>query len=277
MDSKKKGQELNQLSKILFDQAANNFYWSKAVNLLVGIIGIFANFYANDDLERYITAVVIFLLVMLAFWLNFQYEEDYDRAETMRRQSILTEGLGWSINQTLFRDWKSRLSKEILAKVKVPREDGYYETTERSGPKKLLEMTNESASFTKMLYIKIRAILFGLFILGALSTFFLYIIFPLNLFPDDKILQIFYILYLVLPVVVATDLFNWILRLNRLISAIREIEKDFGTVEDSRIYNENEVLRLVYEYNCQVAMGIPIHPFMFKLWQDEIDKFWKER
>lgn len=39
----------------------------------------------------------------------------------------------------------------------------------------------------------------------------------------------------------------------------------------------DQVLRLVSEYNCRVACGIPIHPFLFKIWQNGISKLWEKR
>ncbi len=65
--------------------------------------------------------------------------------------------------------------------------------------------------------------------------------------------------------------------MNNLKSSILEIEKDMERLSENRIIKPEQVVRLVSEYNCQLACGFPIHNLLFQLWHDEIEVLWKHR
>jgi len=48
-------------------------------------------------------------------------------------------------------------------------------------------------------------------------------------------------------------------------------------LSNSERVDSEQVLRLVSEYNCHVACGLPIHNFVFKLCRNKIEKLWTKR
>jgi hypothetical protein len=82
---------------------------------------------------------------------------------------------------------------------------------------------------------------------------------------------------LMVPIGLTVDLFGRAHKLGTLILGIRDVEEDLERLCGTPDMEERQVMRLVSEYNCQVAMGIPIHNWVFKRWHDEIKEMWVER
>jgi hypothetical protein len=80
-----------------------------------------------------------------AYYLRLRFHNQYDLAETMRRQSVLTEALAWPIERVQATEWRRRAGRRILERFKLkPREADYYTTTQATGPARLVAMTLES-------------------------------------------------------------------------------------------------------------------------------------
>ena len=91
-------------------------------------------------------------LLVVGYYLRFSFESCYDVAETMRRQSVLSEGLGWPIARSQFNEWRQRAGGKLIKVAAAnPRPSDYYATGEITGPKRLAEMTFESLFWTKSL------------------------------------------------------------------------------------------------------------------------------
>jgi len=279
MDNQQQGEELNQLARLLFGRAANHWYLSILIETVAGIIGIIMSFFvsANDDI-RLLFALIGVVLFIYAYYLNISYEKKYNLAETMRRQSVFTEGLGWQITKTQFSIWKNRAGAKILKlfKFKV-RDEDYYATQESPGPKKLLEMTIESCFYTRNLYCKLKKILF----IGTVTSFALLlaliIISSFSSIPSQFHFILVYLAYLIFPLILSIDLTKWTFRLYEMNYSLEKIEEDLEKLEKDSDLNESKVMRLVSEYNCIVANGIPIHDQFFKYCHGYIDELWKSR
>jgi hypothetical protein len=275
MDNKQ-GEELNQLSRILFDRAVGLWGWSIALELAAGVFGIIASIAGTSLNQATIAAIAVAILLCLAYYLRFRYEGKYDIAETMRRQSVLSEALNWPISKAQFSEWKSRAGNRIIKKHhKLQRSKRYYETTEGLGPKKLAEMTYESAFWTKNLYIVIRGYFLSLLI-GVIVGFVLLI--SLSAIPyAEQNLRIYFVyaIYLFIPVLLAMDFIGIVIKSHRSISPLGEIEKHLEEIIHKDKLEIDEVMRLVSEYNCIVSAGIPIPKWLFKLHHDRIAKIWK--
>jgi hypothetical protein len=272
------GIELNQTARLLFDSAANNWYLNVLLQIIAGVLGVVAGLLTLDNSSKLIFAIVGFAILLYAYYLKNAFEEKYGRAETMRRQAAFTEGLGWSISDTLISELRRRAGRKIIQSVDAnPRSGDYYASKQATGPRRLLEMTIESAFYSRHLYANlatyIKILLVGSIILSFLVLSFL----PAKIIPNELSLQIAYTIYLILPILLTIDLWGSLNKLNRLKTTVFEIEEDMEELSHAKRLEPKQVLRLVSEYNCQVACGFPIHNWLFSLWHSEIDILWKKR
>jgi hypothetical protein len=278
MDSRQIGSELNQLSRILFDDAAGNWYAAAGVEIFAGILGAILSITGVSGDWALLGAIIGLALFGWAYYLRLRFEDKYDLAETMRRQSVLTEALGWPVERVQASEWRRSAGRKVAERFKVrPREEDYYTTPKPIGPGRLAEMTLESAFWTRHLYGKLRIIVWAIFI-GALIVSGLVISIPaFGVAPQGVALRIATAVYILLPVLLTIDLLGWAIRLGRLMASIRAVEVDLERLTNSGAMDTQQVLRLVAEYNCQVVSGFPIHPWIYRRWHDEIHELWTRR
>jgi len=278
MDNAKQGEELNQLSRLLFDTAANDWYLAIGIETLTALIGVGASLAILTNDWKLFLAIIGFILFIISYYLKLRFENTYDRAETMRRQSVITEALGWSIGQTQFSEWRLRAGKKILDMFKMKsRDKDYYATKKPEGSRRLLEMTTESAFFTRHLYCKLQRLVWLLFVIAVVFSIIVIGVSQFQFVSPNTRFFVVYGIYLLLPVMLTVDLLGLGLRLGRLSTSIKEVEEDLERLDKEKRINETQVMRLISEYNCQVTSGVPIHSFLFKLWHDEINELWIKR
>lgn len=278
MDNQKQGEQLNQFARFLFDEAANNFYLSLIIEVIAGLLAVVVNFIQMPEELSFVFAIIGFGLFAFSYYLRLKFDGQYDTAETMRRQSVFSEALDWPVNSVQFSDWKIRASKAAMQRISIEkRDDDYYATKANFGARKLLEMTAESAFYTRCLYTRLEGIITTLLVVSAIAVVVVFTLLPLSLIPDQIALRIAYIIYLLLPIILSIDLLGWKLKLSRLTKSIKETESDIERLLKERRIDEKQAMRLVAEYNCQVAYGFPIHNRLFRLWHDDIKKLWEEK
>ena len=278
MDNQEKGQQLNQFARFLFDEAANNFYLALIIEIAAGLLAVVVNFILLPELWSFIFAVMGFALLAYSYYLRLWFENQYDTAETMRRQSVISEALNWPISQVQFSDWKLRASKAAMQRMKLEkRSDDYYETKASFGARKLLKMTAESAFYTRCLYVNLQGLMTKILVGSITATVVVFTILPMSIIPNQLALRIAYIIYLLLPIVLSIDLLEWVQKLSRLSKSIKEVECDIERLVKKPQIDEKQAMRLVSEYNCQVSCGFPIHNWFFKKWHDGIHELWKNR
>lgn len=277
-DAIKQGKELGKLAKILFDRATTNFYTSIIIEIIAGGLGIVIGLTNIEDKAKVIFAVLGFLLLSIAYCFRVKFEEIYENAETMRRQSVLAIGLGWMIGKTQFSEWRLFAGKKAIKETEQnPLDSNYYASNEVVGAKRLLEMTQESAFWTKHLYCYLRTYLFIGFIL-AVILFISVLTFSASGYVQQGLaMKIVYITYLILPLILSLDILNWLLKLNRTINSIKNIENGLEAIEKENNFDEQQILRLVFEYNCQLTQGFPTPDMFFKLYHDDIQSLWDKR
>ncbi len=275
MDSQKQAAALNQLSRLLFDQAAFRWQLSLAIQLVAGVIGLVVSLYAPSTATSAGWALLVLVLLALSYWVRFLFEDSYDVAETMRRQSVLSEGLNWALSRAQFNEWKSRAGRKLLNSAATnPRPDDYYETQEASGPKRLAEMTFQSLFWTKNLYRKLQLYIGAfLFLVGAVLVTLL-LVSPLTNAAHETKLYIVYSIYLLVPVIISIDAVGLLVKLQRTITALCAIEPHIESLAHDASPPVAEVMRLVSEYNCSVSVGVPIPKWVFSRHHDEIEGYW---
>lgn len=278
MDDQKRGEELNQRSRLLFNVAANNWYLSQAIVATVGIGSGTLSYVQLSGTTKYLIATLAIGGTLVAYFLNLRFASQYDMAETMRRQSVLTEGLGYPIESTQFDVWRVRAGKRVEKRFHLePRDPTYYATEANHGPRRLVEMLEESAFYTRNLYMRLRSLI--LLILAPLVILLIgiLIIIPALGGTSPLTLGLANAVLVVIPIAVAADLLGSAMKLTRLISGIVDVETDVERLKKSDQITEAEALRLVFEYNCLTAAGYPVHNYLFSRWHGAIDRAWRER
>ena len=263
--------ELNQLSRLLFDKAAAFWQYSIAASFLASLVGIFASMAALGLKENATLAAVAAVILAISYYLRFSFEEIHGAAETMRRQSVLSEGLGWAIPRGQFNEWRQRAGSKILKAIAAnPRPDDYYETKSAKSAKRLAEMTFESVFWTKSLYRKMSSYLVTAMLAAVIISVGVLFVLPLLDLATTKRLFVVYFIYLAIPLFVSVDMLGLFLRLQRAISALTALSPNIETLANEQNPNSDQVLRLVAEYNCALAAGLPIPKWVFARHHNEI-------
>lgn len=278
MDDQKRGEELNQRSRFLFDAAAGNWYVGLGIDAVVGIGSAALSYTKLEGPVKYVLAATAIVLALFAYFLKLRFASQYDMAETMRRQSVLTEGLGYPIDATQFDVWKVRAGKRVDKRFSLePRDPDYYGTKAAYGPRRLIEMLEESAFYTRNLYMRLRGLLLLVLIPLVLLLVVILLVIPALGPASPLTLGLANAVLVIIPIAVTADLLGGVMRLNRLINGIVDVESDVARVKKSKNITEAEALRLVFEYNCLTALGYPIHNYLFQRWHPAIDKAWRGR
>ena len=267
---------LSQLARLLFNAAAEKWYAAAIIEFVAGFGGIALSLTnPSGKLGLGLVAVDVFVLIV-AYSLRLLGEDQHETAETMRRQSVFAEGLGWSVSTWQMDQWRQRVGKRIRKQAEnQPRPSDYYATQVNQGPSRLLEMTVESAFYTYHLYCRIRmwlgGALIGAFVLlMGLSVISVY----LSAHASELTSRI---LYAAVPVVITLDLVGWWLRLGRRITSLDRLQQGFEHLRQDNQVNAEQVLRLVAEYDNTVTSGIPILNWLFNRWHNEIASLWQKR
>lgn len=277
-DPRHLGAELNQLARLLFDAAANKWYLAAVLEVGAGLLAGVLAFLDLPGTGALIGAAIGTVLLIIAYILHLFYEDQQDVAETMRMRAAFIEGLGELVSQTQASKWREKAGPRIRQRAKQqPREADYYATKEPPSPKRLAEMTIESAFWTRTLYDKLqRLVWWGCGLSGAIFVI-VTLVSLTQLFPNSVEQAIARFLYSLIPVMISANFLGWGLRLGRLSSNIEKTEEDLDKMKDAPNLTDAQVLRLVAEYNRQTAIGFPIHNWLFKRWHNEISDLWKSR
>jgi hypothetical protein len=277
-ENRRQGEELNQLSRLVFRRATRFWYSAISIELAAGILGVGALIARPTQNWELLLAIVGFILFATAYYLKIVFDRRYEDAETMRRQSVLTEALNWPINRTQFSEWRLRAGRSLLREFEVEsRDPDYYETQAVTGPKRLTEMTIESAFYTRHLYIEARKGVWIIFAVAAILIVGFMALAALPALPPKSSFWVTYFIFALLPVLLSIDLLYWGIKLNRLIYSLCRIEEGLDRIKEEERTELPQVLRLVAEYNCQVVRGFPIPDWFFNRHHDTIKALWNKR
>lgn len=278
MDSRAQGEELSQLSRLLYDSAANKWYAAIGLEVAAGVMAAALGILEPPGDWALAGAFFGVGLIAVSYGLRLWFDAQYDAAETMRRQAVLTEGLDWPLDKLQTIEWLQKAGQRIRKRLKVqPRDPDYYATREPAGSARLAQMTVESAFYTRHLYEKLRFWMWVLFAGAALLSLLAILVALTRTIPDQIDVLVARTLYAIIPVVLSVNLLGWARRLGRSIAAIREVEADLERLQQDASLTEPRVMRLLSEYNCQVVGGFPIHAALFRRWRGEIRELWERR
>lgn len=274
----KRGGELSHLTEKLFERCSDEWHTSVILEMITGILMVLISELYLEHGLKLILALIGFCLFGVAYYLRFNSEDTFETAETMRRQAAFSEGLGWPINNHQFAEWKLRAGKKVLEKFKnTPRPNNFFATGENPGPRKLLQISLESCFWGRILYIKLRNIMWALFFLIAGVALAAIILSFLRVLPMAEEIKLVSSVLLLLPAILIFDILDWILKLYRLTESMKEIEIDMERLDAEKDVTESQVMRLVSEFNCEVSSGFPIHQKLYNHFHDEIQELWETR
>jgi hypothetical protein len=275
--SRREGEELSQLARLLFDSSANKWYAALLLEVVVGLVAAIAVIFELQGDAELVGAFLGVALLLVAHGLRLWADQQYDVAETMRRQSVFTEGMGWPLDSIQASEWRKKAGKRIRKSLKSEtRPVDYFATQSTIGPARLAEMTRESAFYTRHLYDHLRIWIWLLVGGAAIAAVTIISLALTRTISEDLDVQIARILYIIIPVLISINLVGWGFRLNRSVASIRQVETDLQRLLDSDDVEATQAVRLVSEYDCQVVSGIPIHNWLFSKWHDDIQELWQE-
>ncbi len=278
MNSRLRGEELSQLSRLMFDACSDKWYGAFGLEVFAGILALILDLSNLPSTLAFGGALVGLILLIIAYSLRLWFEDQFHSAETMRRQSVFTEALDWPLSSVQYSEWQRKAGKRIRVKLKVtPRESDFYETQQPIGAHRLAEMTAESAFYTRHLYLKLRWWVWALFIAAGFVFILVTLTTLVSPLPDNVRLLVAKALYSFITLVLSANLLGWVLKLGRLATTIQEVEEGLECLKSTSTVDVPQVMRLVSEYNCQVVDGIPIHSWLFLRWHDEIRDLWENR
>jgi hypothetical protein len=270
------GEELSKAARTLFNSAARKWYGAIALEVVAGVFAAVSGLFDLAPSYAVWSALLATVLLVCAYVLRLQYDHTYELAETMRRQSVLSEALDWPVSARQLSEWRRSIGKKIRLQVKATiRDPDYYDTKQAIGPARLAEMTFEAAFYTRQLYIKLRYCLIGLLTAACLLVALVVFTALTDVVPKTAGVLIATFLLSAAPIVLTLDLLGWVLRLGRLIAAICDVEDGLRDIITKGHLDQTEVLRLVSEYNCQVIGGFPIHNWLFSRWHNEVKELWE--
>jgi hypothetical protein len=267
---------LAHVAGLLFDSAATWWYRALGIEAGAAVLGGVIAWIAPTGQDAAMSTLVVVALLAAAYAMRLVAEGRQDTAQTMRRQAAFSEGLGWRIAPAQAEEWRRRAGNKLLRRADAsPRDDDYYATAAEAGPKRLAEMTRESAFYTRHLWLSMRTILIvalGVVAIAVGATGYLALALPAPAGVAGVIAQV---VATVVLLAIALDILGWVLRLGRQAHEIHQVEDGLDRAIEHAEPVLSDVVRLVAEYDCELVNSIPIHSTFFRWKHDDIRELWE--
>ncbi|GIW04294.1 MAG: hypothetical protein KatS3mg059_0914 [Thermomicrobiales bacterium] len=278
MDSRGEGEQLSQLSRLLFDAAASKWYWAAGLELLAGLLAAGLSMAEPTGDRALFGAGGGVALLGSAYVLRLRFADQYDTAETIRRHVVLSEAFGLPLDRVQASRWRQKAGQRLLKRLeKQPRDPDYYTTRAALGARRLAEMTAESAFYTRHLYAKLECLVWLLFASACIATLGVAFLALSRSVPESIDLMVARALSAFIPTALSINLLGWGLRLRRAVDSICDVESALERLlKSKKRLGDTEVLQIVSEYSCQVVSGFPIHACLFNRWHGEIQSLWQQ-
>jgi len=264
------------LANLLFDRAASLWYRSLAIEVVAAVAAGVLAFVNLTDVAAVVASLALVALLLVAYAMRLLSQDKDETAQTMRRQAALSEGLGWPIEPTQAEEWRRKVGADIRQKASSkPRADDYYTSAESASPRRMAEMTRESSFYTRHLWIAVRNwLVVGFVAVGGLLAAVV-IAALLDSSEPGADLVVAQVVSTAALLAITVDALGWSVRLTRKSNAVKEVERGLDRVLAQSDISETDVLRLLSEYDCELATSFPIHPWIFRRKHDEIRELWE--
>lgn len=265
-----------QLSFALMGEAKLYLLFSIIFGVLTTIIGVLISFLSSEWRNEWGlgAAALSSLFAIVSFVFFRKYEGKYDLASEAKRFALFENGLGWVIPVKVLTDINNRAGERASKAGTLIEVSEYYASTKNSGPSRLLDHLLESAFFTFNLYRTLQEILGVVIIIlfGAVAVIgWAYLVSPET---QDFRVMIGQFIVVLIPAILSIGLVSSWFKLRDL---SHYIELIFIEAEGMRRPTEREVVRLVSEYNCRIAQGLPIPGLLYNHRRNYLNKLWAQR
>jgi hypothetical protein len=269
--------DLRRVAGLVFDQAARRWYAALGLEAVSAVLSAVIAVALAGQAET-VSAGIAVLLLLVAYALRLSAEGRHDIATTMNRQAALSNGLGWRISKAQLDEWRRRAGRRTLEEAEErPLDAGYYSSTEPPGPRRMAEITLETAFYTRGLWLSMRGILvaalIGAGVLAAIAAWVSLAV-PVAAGTSPVVAQVVVTGVLV---VVSLDTLGWVLRLGRQETSVADVIRGLDRVIEASPVSEADVLRLVSEYDCETAGSMPLLKAFIDWRHDDIAYHWERR
>jgi hypothetical protein len=263
----------------IYDTNSRSKFWlnlALVCGLLIYLFGIWNLIFSEAGFAK-VAPLLTAIIQLFAFFCKYRSGKLFSLAEKIRRTNMLKEGLGRTPSSIEIAQLTAKLGRMDFKKSQHIGD--YYSTKLEEGPKRLLEMTQESAFWSGRLAdssatFYLGASIFGLLV-AAVSLFSL-IIFKAELTSIEKAARI--VLASILFWVVGDSATMW-QKFNSLESSADQILQRVTTMlasQNSKDLLEDSLLAFS-DYCAAVGQAPPIPEFIYDRKKELLDKAWKAR
>jgi hypothetical protein len=272
--TKRKERILSRIAGILYDRAARTARWVMALELASGVIlALPAIFHAKPETELPVAFAGV-LVLGFSRWLKSISDERFGNAESIRRQALFSDALGWTMSPVELSRLRSLAGPEVADEAEQsPRDPDFFGSEKPLGVLRLAEMTAESAFWTRHLYgIQLRRV--SLIFSGVYFLLLLGIVMPTFQAGSSTSAEIHRWAYLFLPIFIGIDFIGRRSRIKTIVEDIYVIERGLEELVNAGALSDIEIMQMVTEYNCLVASGFPTTDRFYLRHKAQIQKAW---
>ena len=221
----------------------------------------------------YLLSIVSVVTALIGLYLAEQSSSSHSIAERARRALVIRNGLGIKLSSKSYSDLM--MAFKAGDKASDWEDHEYYKSASEHGNRKLAEIIEESAFWSKHLlnvYVKEAWLWFGLVLVIAIITL---LMLPLPHFADLS-KTISQIVCVVLMWLITGSLFSKAIKLTSCFMAISSIEERLNSNLESNDPLEDIIIHMG-DYNS-IMQGTPIIPSrIYSKHKNKLNELWKER
>ena len=269
--------ELIAIQLIAYDDAARlqrAVFW---LSILIAFVGVSLIFTDGDNVAFALGAFALCIAILSAFLTN-KLGNLRAFAERVRKATLLTKGLGSNLSGFERRKIRSDFpgsEKAVESRV----DKGYYASEAQPGPKRLAEMLEESAFWSKHLLKKSAGKSWLNFVLMSIVTVGIvlgYLQFGREQDASSN-LKVIQVIMAGLTLLISRDLIGQALAYSGSERAVTDI---LARLQVLKARDESEILEDLFlvlgDYNSAVESAPLFLPGLYRKYESELDELWKK-
>ena len=264
---------LSDIRNQLYNKAEKYWWLSLSVSLGIPLLTLATLILKTSNIQIYIGFAAIISPVGL-FWLRNIAEENSTKADKCRRVILYADGLNHPITHEDQMKIRACTLKSDIRPAEY--EKPYYESNYEPGPKRLVEITKQSAFFTSMLAKEVSETLTKILIFfGIVILAIIYLGLPM-LEDTKKLSLIAKSATIIISTLYAGDLIwlkNKFADLHNESEAI--ISQSIPLLQKKEL-TESEAFRLVEDYHITINLKPPIPNRVYKKHVERLNKIYRE-
>ncbi len=257
-----------------FDKSSRIRVWLFFVQLFAALPAALSVVVSDSEMVV-LFALAIFGVTMLGVWwvLNEMYVSSRSAAQAARRGALLLGGLHQSLSPSEIQSLRERFTVSSERAREFEKAD-YYATNEPLGPARLAEMIEESALYSEHLQRKSAQVILGILLLFV-ALFLIIALASVPTVDRDTGMTITRVILAMMVFVLSADVLGAFRRHRAAAGEIKQIRSRL-MVADRGNYPLPDVLLALVDYNASVEGCPESVPFLYKLYQKELDQRWND-